>query len=506
MDLNSEAAKFLNEYNQNVNSNPPWAFPTALKQIRLDGSRESLSRIETLLAKIQQEYAPSPAFFDRPEVNAFLRLLAYYVGELIAKSINSSIDWYRHESATPLLGADLPKVYWSSIIGMLNGVPLFPLTIFLEQFGDRSLQTSVTEYVENQIVTLQPSAPLEENERARQFLDAMATGKHIPGGLTYGKEMRSIRLDYSIESLIGVQALLNKIRSANPNYESFCCIAAKRNFMLCCAYYYVTCISRSHMAMLKWFSYEDARNQFDENLPPCLESMTVCLLGDRLYYPVNTISKALFSDIPTRDLVSEAQSVVAQLPPPATRLKKPSADRISTLLQNSEPALHASFISGQFASRALSTYVVQGSQCPTVLTYGPDASVMMDLSFMDNPQEAGQRLLDDNPEKKPFAVMALDGYANLPTGRLDALIVDLRFYGTTALDNACPLKLVINIPYRPASDANRLGVFSPFVLDTTVNGSDLDDLLDAFYLGLSSQSFPATPFGPAFTWEAYLVE
>lgn len=131
---------------------------------------------------------------------------------------------------------------------------------------------------------------------------------------------------------------------------------------------------------------------------------------------------------------------------------------------------------------------------------------MMDLSFMDHPQEAGQRLLDDNAENKPFAVMALDGYANLPAGRMDALIVDLRFYAKTARHNACPIKLVINIPYRPASDTNTLGFFSPVVLDTTVDGSDLDDLLDAFYLGLSSLSFPATPFGPAFTWEAYLVD
>lgn len=506
MDLNSEAAGFLNEYKQNVQSNPPWAFPTALKQIKLDGSRDSLPRIDTLLAKIQQEFSPTPAFFDQPEVDAFLRLLAYYVGEFIAKSINSSIDWYRYETATPLLGADLPKIYWSSVIGMIKGEPLFPLTIFVEQFGDRSFQTSVTEYVENQIVTLQPPAPLEENERARQFLEAMNTGKHIPGGLTYGKEMRRMRLDYSIESLTGLQSLLDKIRSASPNYDAFCSIAAKRNFMLCCAYYYVTCIARTHQAMLKWFSYEDARNQFDENLPHRLESMTACLLGDRLYYPVRTISEALFSDRPTRDLVLAAQSVATQLPPPPIRLKKPSADRISTLLQNGDPALHASFMGGQFASRALSIYVVQGSQCPPVVTYGPDASVMMDLSFMDHPQEAGQRLLDDNAENKPFAAMALDGYANLPTGRLDALIVDLRCYAKTARHNACPLKLVINIPYRPASDPNGRGVFSPFVLSTTAGGSDLDDLLDAFYLGLSSQSFPATPFGPAFTWEAYLVD
>lgn len=506
MDLNSEAAGFLNAYKQNAQPSPTWAFPTALKQIKLDGSRDSLSRIDTLLAKIQQEFAPTPAFFDRPEVDTFLRLLAYYVGEFIAKSINSSIDWYRYETATTLLGAGLPKIYWSSVIGMIKGEPLFPLTIFVEQFGDRSFQTSVTEYVENQIVTLQPPAPLEENERARQCLAAMTSGKHIPGGLTYGKEMCRMRLDYSIESLTEVQSLLDKIRSASPNYDAFCSIAAKRNFMLCCAYYYVTCIARSHQAMLKWFSYEDARDQFDENLPHRLESMTACLLGDRLYYPVHTISEALFSDKPARNLVLAAQSVVTQLPPPAIRLKKPSADRVSTLLNNGNPALHASFMGGQFASRALSTYVVQGSQCPPVVTYGPDASVMMDLSFMDRPQEAGQRMLDDNAENKPFAVMALDGYANLPTGRLDALIVDLRCYATAALPSACPMKLIINLPYRPASDPDGLAVFAPFVLNTTADGSDLDDLLDAFYLGLSSQSFPATPFGPAFTWEAYLVD
>jgi len=49
-------------------------------------------------------------------------------------------------------------------------------------------------------------------------------------------------------------------------------------------------------------------------------------------------------------------------------------------------------------------------------------------------------------------------------------------------------------------------IYAPMVLDTTLRRTELGDVLDAFYLGLSSHAFPPTPFGPAFEWEKALCE
>lgn len=175
-------------------------------------------------------------------------------------------------------------------------------------------------------------------------------------------------------------------------------------------------------------------------------------------------------------------------------------------MAKNDVVLQAGVVGGKFAALALSTYVAQGSQCPPVVAFGPDMSYMTDLSFMSGGQEAAVQILDHNAENRPFGAMVLDGYANLPDGRKDALVVDLRCYATSSRLSSSPMRLVINIPYRPSSHAEGLGVYAPMVLDTTLRRTELGDVLDAFYLGLSSHAFPPTPFGPAFEWEKALCE
>jgi ABC-type amino acid transport substrate-binding protein len=40
--------------------------------------------------------------------------------------------------------------------------------------------------------------------------------------------------------------------------------------------------------------------------------------------------------------------------------------------------------------------------------------------------EQGQQALADNPKKAPYLVFATDAYSNLPSGRIDAVVQDLR--------------------------------------------------------------------------------
>jgi hypothetical protein len=107
-DLNQEAKEYLSLYANGGEEGKPWAFAKALSQCQLDGSIESLERIERLLLQIHQRFKPDEAFLLRTDVKAFLRLLSYVMGQLIAAKSAQEIQWHSYESAAAISPPDQP--------------------------------------------------------------------------------------------------------------------------------------------------------------------------------------------------------------------------------------------------------------------------------------------------------------------------------------------------------------------------------------------------------------
>jgi len=160
--LNQKAAAYLHAYRTGSLPQDKLAFGTALRQIALDDSPESLDRITTLLDQIRAKVRPVFHEFARDEgcLN-FAQLLGFYLGSAIAREAGTSLDWRDYMEALPLLPAGTPRKFANLVVGVGNGGRSLcqPLrTIRDRLFGDAP-GPGCREYVEQTARQFREQAP-----------------------------------------------------------------------------------------------------------------------------------------------------------------------------------------------------------------------------------------------------------------------------------------------------------------------------------------------------------
>jgi hypothetical protein len=106
----------------------------------------------------------------------------------------------------------------------------------------------------------------------------------------------------------------------------------------------------------------------------------------------------------------------------------------------------------------------------------------------------GQEWLAQNPEAAPRAVLIYDGFATLPTGKTDALVVEARLFG------AQPQSFTMAIPYRHAENPAGFAVHRPKLLSFEGPEPDPAALGEAFFRGVGQHEKAAE------VWNAHLDE
>lgn len=502
MNLNTEARQYL-AASQNPEQTPvAWAFPTAIQQSRLDYSRASIMRIDALLKLIRQKYTPDEAFIAQPEVNAFLRLLSYYLGDFIARACETYIDWHDYESALsiPVLARKRPPISQrTQLIACIQGKPIFVYAMLASMLTDPHPEISAEEFVEDQLFNLRPPATLDESQRAELFLRAQRDGELLPGGLSYRAELKALDLDGSLESLERLNGLLLKLRAEKPNYQLFSAVAARRHFMLFCGYYYATTVARARPCLIQWLTHQEARDNFAPNMPLKLETMSCCLLWQQLYCPVALIGEILFTEANTNSLSKAAEETMAQVPA-IVRMAYPTPAQIQAIQGkfDSDPLLHGCAQAGRIAASALATMAEHGQPCAPQLYEFDRQGPQQPLNFAQHaqPNKAGLEALNANAAQRPYAIFITDGFANLPEQRTDALILALRYREA----NQAVSVLNINFPYRASSLSPALRLAAPIVQESNLPEARLAEALDALYLGLLNTRTPS------FNWDACFID
>jgi hypothetical protein len=107
--------------------------------------------------------------------------------------------------------------------------------------------------------------------------------------------------------------------------------------------------------------------------------------------------------------------------------------------------------------------------------------------------DAGQAALAANRRGATRAVLVVDAYLRLESGRTDALLLDAVEYGSSGRT------LRMAVPYRPPSDPRGFAVHRPkFVEVAGVGQPDWEALSDAFFAGVDSHEQAAA------VWNAHL--
>jgi|GEM_PF-2071629 len=510
MDPNRIAAAWLQALDRGERLPSEIAFGQELAQAGLDGTLESLDRIDRLLLRIRSSRAWTAQAWDRQSGGeAFLHFVCFYLGRVLERLCNIEVNWCTREQALELMPADkpLPQERWARLVGVVADSALVPLGLLEHLLFESSPDMSCRQYVEgwaararNRETDRQQST--DENARCSKLLAAMqGADLEATQGIAYRNEVQALRLDASIDSLKRLDSLLRVIRKRDqPSFGDFVNRRATQDFARWAACYAAMTAARHAKTSIKWLNYRELKELADE-LDFQFETSAGCILGGRLYLPLDLVTEILFHPQPQRSLRAWAQAVDEQtdsgmrMIPVPRRPERAAADTANLLWDR---AVHEA---GMLAAWSMAVVSDGGMLAPQLLQpQGDDKNMIRDFSFYENAAEAQQVLdaqLEHNPDQLPFQVLTFDGFANLPTGRTDAVTIDLRCYGTGLLASDTVMSLKIACPYRSAKDPQGFAIDTPFLLESSVPADQQAALFDAFHRGIDAFRMEG------FSWDRY---
>ena len=504
--LNQKAQEFLAALSDGKELPGGLAFKSALQQANLDYSMESVDRVDRLLSQVRAKFSPQrESWENQPGTDNFSLMLAFYLGTMISRHGNMPIQWHTRDEALRITPSDnpIPQASWSRVVGVIGTTACVPLGLIDDAlFGEPGGMTCKA-YVERMVAKSPGINSVDENQRCAQMLESFFNDSEIEGGLAFRERLKQQQLDHSLASLERLDQLLRSLRSElKPAYTESVNKPDTQNFLRLVAFYIGMTVARAGKLSVKWLTFAEAKKAVPE-LEFQFETTSVCLLAGRFYFPLGLVTEILIQPGPQRTLRGWANEVLKTAPPPLQSILQSSAQYPLTTPMDAQWAL-AIRKAGFMAAWCM--FAVEGGAPgkPTVLVPGEgDSATFIDFGFFGTAEAALQGAADRmevNPEKVPFQIMSSDGYANLHTGRTDALTIELRIYAGGQFAKHGGFTMKVACPYRHADDAKGFAIYSPKLLECSVDAAMNNIIFKHFYLGI--EEFKAADFG----WKKYLDE
>ncbi|MES2184296.1 MAG: hypothetical protein V4505_07110 [Pseudomonadota bacterium] len=502
MNINQQAAGFLAALENGSAIEGGLAFQAHIREAELDYSMASLDRVDALLDRIRETARPAKAeFHAETQQQNFTLLLAFYLGAAIAKEGNASILWYGYEEAIAVLPPEpaLPRTSWSRVVGLLGETVCVPLGLIEDRLFSDGPHISCRSYIDNLAERLNTPVAVDQNLRCKEYLDAFFSTGTLPHGLAFREELQKAGLDYSAASLLRLDATLATLRGRGlPAFDTFISQADTRNFLLLLNYYLGSTLARLGQVSMKWLDYTEARARFSD-IGFRFETHTSCLLAGLIYFPLGVLTEILFDPSSPRSLSGYGQNILAACPPPLPLVRRESfsVGTEADVPEVWQQALkHAGFLA------AHSMHLVEGGSdlAPIVLVPVPGGKTTFQQILGDDALERADKRIRTNPDKADHQVMVSDGYANLATGRTDALTLDIRCYAGGFFARKKPLEMKVALPYRNAQQQEGFAIFTPRLLGSSAPAGANGRLFRLFYEGVDSYR------SSSFSWKQYLDE
>jgi hypothetical protein len=337
---------------------------------------------------------------------------------------------------------------------------------------------------------------LAAHEQVEKYLQAFETDGAMPP-MAYHAAIKALNLDYSPESLARLDQFLVELRHRiKPSYNDIVENPQLQQLVIFLGMYLATTIARVTQQSIKWYDYEAAKAHLgDKNYPETIGTLMTCMLGKGYHHlPIELICVILYEHDSTESCV-ERLNFYCKHADPLIPISRSSLQVVVKAHNETEQAwFNALSAAGIAAARAIFMNDRGSSLQPTLTVFDPEDNAMRFVVMMDMSTDSAVEEMKHNPRNVPFKVLAYDSYANLPTGRMDAITLQAQSYGEF------PATWIIVIPYRPALHPEGYAFYPPLIVSSSVGAEHNPMLMHAFYSGVDGMKLPDDP------WNHYLQE
>jgi hypothetical protein len=335
------------------------------------------------------------------------------------------------------------------------------------------------------------------HEQVAAYLHAFETDAGMPP-MAYRAEIKALNLDYSPESLERLDQFLVELRHRiQPSYADIVESLQLQQLVIFLGMYVGTTIARVTQQSIKWYRYEDAKAHLcDPEYPETLETLKSCMLGNGYHHlPIGLICTILYETDSTESCM-ERLNFYRLHADPLIPIPRSSLHNVVNAQNDKEQAwFNALSVAGISAATAMYKIDGDSSLLPTLTVIDhEDNKKILDVIMMDKSSDTAVEEMKRNPRDLPFKVLAYDSYANLPTGRMDAITIHTQCYGEFAAT------WIIVIPYRHASHPEGYAFYPPLIVSSSVGAEHNPMIMHAFYSGVAGMKLPDDP------WNHYLQE
>lgn len=328
---------------------------------------------------------------------------------------------------------------------------------------------------------------------AIQSLAAFAEGGSLQGGVGFEAELRKAQLDFSLESIVRLDRLLDAIRTQlKPRFDQFLESDANQNFLNLLAFYICTVAGRWSGVPLRWRSYDEMvpiMRRHGRDFPQSHSTFICCEAGAGQYlFPLSPIGALLFETRPDQTLREYVEQVRRTAVSEPVLIRRP-AGRAAVVREGT--AHEAAAQLGFLAAWALQV-VAGGDPLMPILMAGNTLRQMM-----DEKAEAGiaaaRAAMHNNTERAASQVLVYDGYSTTKGVRCDAMVLEARAYKPH-------FRFLVSAAYFPAASGKPFTVSAPRVLECTAPAGEQAALFESFYAGVERCK------GGGELWLAKLIE
>jgi len=508
MNANEVVAETLKRLSTNSLDPAGFSYLSEISQLKLDFTESSLDQLDKLLQHIRRSNSlDQPSFISKQSNLNFVLLLSFYIGTVIAKHCNYSVRWYQRVEALEFSSDSVvPQVPDYSLIASIGRILIAPL-VSVEDGLFGKCDTSIRDFFNMVCPHLEPRVDADENVQCQKYLAFFHSQFPIPGGLTFEKELRIAGLDYSLASLNRIDELLQIVKQTKlPTIEHL--PSEFRNFMLLVSYYMAVTVARIAQTSLLWIDFAELRSRHPTG-KFTLEfvNRSVCVIDGRTHFTLWVVKELLFNEVPPHSVASYARKIFEAKPKKYVPLMSSVANsRIPDINVDWQTALEKS---GFLAAMVMSMLANDEIFSPTVLMPKSDGTYMlMDYGLLSSPAtafKAAQDALIINQSKAPFLISACAGYAQLSSGRFDAVIVELCCYSGGIFSSRKKLTLKIVCPYVNKSFEHPFAIHDALVAESSCEDAIIPAMGRYFRKGVESVKHQNLA-GGSFSWNDYVVD